>query len=561
MVPVRAARLGPVGAGVVMTAVIDIPAGKWRTEISARLKAGATFCGLYAADDGRVRCALTTAPGGASGASIAAVGRAAGDAVGTVVDDAVLDAPAGTVVLVCVPTGSGAAVPSIIDLVPAANWDEREAHDMFGIDFDGHAPMRPLVNHGRGWRVPVTGGGAHEIAVGPIHAGIIESGHFRIHAVGDLMLLVDLRLFYKHRGLEQAAQGVALRDGIRFAQRACAGCAVSNSVAYALAVEELLGAGGGGGAGAAGAAHADAGTPAGGGAGSAISARPGVARVRTVLLELERLWNHLNDLSAICAGVGFAAGTMAFAALKEQAQRLNQRVFGHRFLFDTVAVGSSPVELTAAGARDIDTTVTAIAADLRIAWRALSFNGSVQERLRGTGLLGHKAARLGGAVGPVARAAAVVVDARTHAPRLCYPAFKPVVAGQPTGDVAARTTQRHGELLQTFELLRSLVGDVSAPQGSAAPSGPVEIPATTGIDAVSGRFSRGRVAVGRVESPRGETVCFVESIDGRSISRLHLRTGSFANWPLVGDAAAGNLVGEFPLINKSFELCYACVDR
>jgi hypothetical protein len=136
------------------------------------------------------------------------------------------------------------AVPSIVDVVTAASWDEREAHDLYGVRFDGHEPLRPLVEHDLDvsrWTVPVVGRDAHQVAVGPIHAGVIESGHFRFHLVGEKILHLDARLFCKHRGLEHAAEGTSLGDGARYVGRACAACAVTNGVAYAQAVEEALG--------------------------------------------------------------------------------------------------------------------------------------------------------------------------------------------------------------------------------------------------------------------------------------------------------------------------------
>ena len=192
------------------------------------------------------------------------------------------------------------AVPSIVDLVPAASWDEREAHDLYGVRFDGHEPLRPLVDHDLDvtrWTVPVQGRDPYQVAVGPIHAGVIESGHFRFHLVGERILHLDARLFYKHRGLERAAEGSSLEDASRYIARACAACAVTNGVAYAQAAEEALG----------------------------LQPSPELARVRTILLELERVWNHLNDISAVCAGTGLAAGAQRFAGLTERARRLNAR--------------------------------------------------------------------------------------------------------------------------------------------------------------------------------------------------------------------------------------------
>ena len=138
----------------------------------------------------------------------------------------------------------GGVVPTIVDLAPAAGWDEREAHDLYSIGFDGHEPLRPLVDHDlvlAHWTVAVRGHGPYQVAVGPIHAGVIESGHFRFHVVGDRILHLDARLFYKHRGLERAAEGATLAGGAAFVARACAACAVSNGVAYAHACEDALG--------------------------------------------------------------------------------------------------------------------------------------------------------------------------------------------------------------------------------------------------------------------------------------------------------------------------------
>ncbi|MEI6623067.1 MAG: NADH-quinone oxidoreductase subunit C [Actinomycetes bacterium] len=465
-----------------MTTPIVVPVDQWRERVRHGIAGGARFSALYGADDGDVRCVLTSADGTAT----------------------VLRSPA------------GGGIDSIVDLIPAAGWAEREAHDLYRFDFGGHEPLRPLVRHAGDWRVPVSGEGVHEIAVGPIHAGIIESGHFRIHAVGELMLLIDMRMFYKYRGLQRAAQGRTLAEGSAYVQRACAGCAVANTLAYTLAIEQILG----------------------------VEPAAEQIRVRTILLELERLWNHLNDLSAMCAGIGFAVGTMAFAGLKERAQRLNHRLFGHRFLFDTVS--GRPGAISPTMATDLRDTVTLLAADLQVAWRVVLFNASVQERLRGTGILDREVAASGGAVGPVARASGVQGDVRTTSAMLAYQGFEPVVLEQAVGDVAARAQVRYQELLATLDLLERLVDPTFSWTGGR----PVEHYTESGDG----------VAVGRVESARGETVCCVESTGG-VIDRVHLRTSSYANWPLVGAAAAGNLVGEFPIINKSFELCYACVDR
>jgi Ni,Fe-hydrogenase III large subunit len=427
-----------------------------------------------------------------------------------------LAAPDGSVQLESVATDAGRA-PSIVDLVPAAGWDEREAADLYGIRFDGHEPLRPLVDHDLDlahWTVPVRGADAYQIAVGPIHAGVIESGHFRFHVVGDKILHVDARLFYKHRGLERAAEGRTLDDGIAYAMRACAACAVSNSVAYAHACEDALG----------------------------LRPTSELARVRTILLEFERLWSHLNDIAAVCSGVGLAAGNSQFAALTERSRRLNTAVAGHRFGFGAVRVGSSALgvdEETVAAARD---EVRAIATAARSSWRELLFNASFQDRLPGIGTVNLEEALMLGAVGPAARASGSTEDVRTTSDRLAYDGFAAVALAKPAGDARSRLEQRALELDQSFALLDGLLDRGLEPAGANAGGKPRAI------------------GIGRVESPRGATLCIVEQADGR-IERLRLRTGSYANWPVVAHAAVGELLPDFPLINKSFELCYACADR
>jgi Ni,Fe-hydrogenase III large subunit len=422
--------------------------------------------------------------------------------------------PAGLQLLVsAAPEGE---VPSIVGLALAAGWDEREAKDLYGLVFAGHTPLRPLVEHTSGlssWTVPVSGHDAFQVAVGPIHAGVIESGHFRFQVVGERILHIDLRLFYKHRGLERAAEGNSLADGLVYAGRACAACAVSNSVAYAHAAESLLG----------------------------LWPEPDLARARTLLLELERLYNHLNDLGAACAGVGFAPGSMAFAALKERAQRLNQALTGHRFLFHTVTVGGSRWQVDREAAAEARRELRALRDDARKVWCEVLFNASVQDRCVGVGTISLEDVRELGVVGPAARAAGAALDARVDSPRLAYRNLAPAMPRSAAGDVASRMEVRAMELEFTLDLLDELLVDGVRPAGTV--SGPAE-----------------SVGVANVESPRGETVCILEAADDR-VTRLHLRTASYANWPALARASVGEILPDFPLINKSFELCYSCCDR
>ena len=465
-----------------MTAALGFEA--YRQRIAAALAGGGRFAGLHATSDGSlVRTLLTEASGAPTLHTVAT---------------------------------EGGVAPSIVDLAPAAGWDEREAHDLQGVRFAGHEPLRPLVDHdteGERW-VRLHGDDAYQVAVGPIHAGVIESGHFRFHLVGDLILHVDAQLFYKHRGLERAAEAKTLREGLGYAARACAACAVTNGVAYAHACEEALG----------------------------LVPTAELARARTILLELERTWSHLNDIAAACAGVGLAGGNNSFAALTERARRLNARLTGHRFLFGCVEVGGSALSLGAEDVRAAREEIAALAAESARSWRELLFNASFQDRLPDIGVVDAGDAERLGAVGPAARAAGIAEDVRAASPRLAYAGFDPIVPKRAAGDVRARVEQRALELHQTFAALDELLDRPVGP-ASAQPGG-----------------EEGPIGIARVESPRGGTSCVVER-RGDRIERLRLRTGSYANWPAVAFAAAGNLLPDFPLINKSFELCYACADR
>ncbi len=460
-------------------------AGAYRERIAERLATGSRFGGLHATEEGAVVRALLVDPRGVASLESVAV--------------------------------TGGETASVVDLAPAAGWDEREAFDLYGVRFAGHEPLRPLVDHDlelSRWTVPVRGHDPYQVAVGPIHAGVIESGHFRFHVVGDRILHVDARLFYKHRGLERAAEGATLEGGLAYAARACAACATANAVAYAQAGEEALG----------------------------LEPSRELARVRTILLELERTWSHLNDVAAVCAGAGLAAGNTHFAALTERARRLNGALTGHRFLFGAVRLGGSDLVLAGDAVRAAREELLSIRGQLADGWRALLFNFSFQDRLNDVGFLGPVEARRLGTAGPAARACGLPDDVRAASPRLAYEGFEAVVPERPTGDVRARLEQRVLELGQSLALLDRLLERPVGPAGTE-PGG-----------------AGGPIGVGLVESPRGATSCVVERAGDR-VARLRLRTGSYANWASVAQAAADNLLPDFPLINKSFELCYACADR
>jgi Ni,Fe-hydrogenase III large subunit/Ni,Fe-hydrogenase III component G len=436
------------------------------------------------------------------------------------------------------PSGS---YPALTPTVPAAQWYEREAKDLLGIDPVGHPDPRRLVLHEsfpQGYhpllksvdatRQPeidarrfdhfeVHGEGVYELPVGPIHAGIIEPGHFRFSNIGDTVLFVDARLFYTHRGVEKIVEGLTPAEALFTVERTCAACTASHGVAFASAVERAAG----------------------------VDVPPRAVWLRTLLLELERLYNHVGDIGNICAGTGLHAGTSQGAILKERLQRLNEALTGHRFLMGVVAIGGLR--------QDFDDTVMAEQARELLAIRAqftkymemLMGTGSFIHRLEGPGKLDAGIVRALGGTGVTARGSGVATDYRIDHPHAAYGTLVPRPVIETSGDVFARTMVRAREAEESFRLVLTIL--------EGLPGGPVQREVGTPRPFAS--------ALGYAESPRGSNVHWVMFDDEGRIYRLRIRSAAYANWPLVARAVPGSVVPDFPLINKSFELCYACCDR
>ncbi len=433
--------------------------------------------------------------------------------------------------------------PSLVPVLPAVHWDEREARDLFGLVPLGHPDPRRLVlpddwpaglhplrrdvpwdarpapAAGAAWAPRgAQGEGVVRIPVGPVHAGIIESGHFSFSVMGEAVLHVDLRLFQKHRGVEKVVEGRPWAEAADLVERVCAACTASHQAAWSEAVEQIVG----------------------------WDIPPRAVHLRTVLLECERLWNHLHDVAALPAGAGFAVGAMEGARLKERMLRLQAGAFGHRYLFGTIRPGGVardlPAEAAAALRRELGALRGGVA---RLAERLLGHPGFM-DRATGCGVLRRDIAQALGAVGPSARASGLAQDLRVLRPSLGYRALAPQVVTEAAGDVAARLRVRCREMEVAFALLDRLL--------HALPPGPCRTDPPTGAGRASG------IGIGCNESPRGGGAHYVELLEGR-VARCRIRSASFANWPLLGAAVPGNLIGDFPLINKSFELCYACCDR
>ncbi len=437
-----------------------------------------------------------------------------------------------------------ATYPSITPLVPAAHWDEREMRDLFGIVPIGHPDPRRLVLHERwprgyhplrkdvpaGERAPVGdrrfvpfevhGEGVYQLPVGPIHAGIIEPGHFRFSAIGERVLHLDARLFFTHRGLEKLVEGRTFAAATPVVERACGVCTVTHALAYADAVESLTG----------------------------VTVPPRARFARVLLAELERLYNHVGDLGNICAGIGFYPGVSRLGWLKERLLRANDALTGHRYLTGMIVPGGLAADLDPAGLAALPALLGEVGTELASAVRALVRSSGVMARLHGAGVVPLETAEALGALGIAARASGIAVDLRVDRPYAAYPECGVEVATAATGDAAARFHMRAQEAVESLRILRSVVARL--------PGGPV---------AVDGRRLPappvGATALGAAEGPRGASWIWLRAGEDGTIDRLRLRSGSFANWPVVAAAVPGDLVPDFPLINKSFELCYACTDR
>jgi Ni,Fe-hydrogenase III large subunit/Ni,Fe-hydrogenase III component G len=431
--------------------------------------------------------------------------------------------------------------PSVSPFVPAALWHEREIKDMFGLTPVDHPDPRRLVLHDswpHGYHpllksvsaieappfearrydyFEVHGEGIYELAVGPIHAGVIEPGHFRFSNIGELILHLDARLFFTHRGVEKIVEGMPFEEALYTAERTCGACTVSHAVAFCSAVERMTG--------------------------TEVTAR--ASWLRTLLLEMERIYNHVGDIGNICAGAGFHAGTSRGAILKERLQRLNEELTGHRFLMGIVGLGGLRYEPVADALASLPGKLATLKADFSAYLDTILEAGSFVHRIEGPGRLTPETVRALGGAGVAARASGVATDYRVDHPTLAYPELTPGIRTEDAGDVAARLLVRAAEASDSMDMAIRLLDDL--PGGAAS----------TAI----GEAPVGASALGYNESPRGSNVHWLMAGPENTVYRLRIRSASYANWPLVTRAVAENVVPDFPLINKSFELCYACCDR
>jgi Ni,Fe-hydrogenase III large subunit len=419
--------------------------------------------------------------------------------------------------LVATPRSSD-PIPARGPAFPVFAWDEREMADDRGVRFSDPADARPFFARNGRMPEPIVahGVGVMQIVVGPVHAGIIEPGRFTLSSGGETVVHLDAQLGYAHRGIERALEGRDALAAAPLVARICGSCSAARAHAYALALESL----------------------------AEVTVGAAARWARLVICELERIVNHLGDLAMCASAAAWVPGFARGLTLKERAMRLCAQACGHRLLFDAIVPGGVGAHVLPdpSGLRQ---TLEAFANDVEAYVEDLFANASVRSRWQGAGIVTHALATAFGAVGPAHRASGGEIDVRRAAPYGAYRDIPVTVHGARHGDVEARCTVKRDELRTSFALIATALG---------------MLPKTQGREPGALALERG-IGVGCIEGARGAEFVAVHLDDGGRIARFHAISASYRNWPVVARAMDGNIIPDFPLVNKSFNLCYACADR
>ena len=445
-----------------------------------------------------------------------------------------------------IPSISPAHLPILAAALPRRSRLERATRDLLGIASTA-LDQRPWLNHTTwpadqyplrhdanlvpgAWRlapsapypfVHVEGNGVHEIAVGPVHAGIIEPGHFRFSVVGEKVIRLEARLGYTHRGIAKHFESHTQQDAHRIAARVSGDTTVAFTWAYCAALEST----------------------------TQTPAPPRAARLRALALEHERLANHLGDLGALGNDAGFAFGLSQFSRLKEDLLRANVEAFGTRYLFDYIIPGGVARDLPQAAYPHLIHLYRTLDHEVVELQTIYEEHGGLQDRFREAGILTNDLARKLGAVGLAARASGIARDLRADHPWAPYDTLATKVVTETIGDVAARVRLRFREIFESLRLCREILSALSHTSVEAQPIAtaiPIAEPDQLGI--------------GIIEGWRGPVLIALETGPNGAVRRCHAHDPSWQNRPLIEYAILGNIVPDFPLINKSFNLSYAGVD-
>ena len=432
--------------------------------------------------------------------------------------------------VVCVDARRG-SFPSVGRLHPAAQRPERAIADLFGITPEATPDGRPWLDHGH-WGVchpmgeakpvtapqaypflPVEGESLHQVAVGPVHAGIIEPGHFRFTVQGETVVRLEQRLGYTHKGLASLMAGATITRGAELAGRMSGDSTVACSWAFAQAVESALGA--------------------------TVPER--ALWLRALMAELERLANHLGDVGAICNDAAFGMMLAQCSVLRERVLRACDACFGHRMMRDRIVPGGVSHDLDHSG---ID-TIKALVEEIRTTFPSLVLlydrMASLQDRTVGAGILSPDLARRFGAGGFVGRASGRDFDARRDLAYAPYDRLRFTVPLRRDGDVNARIWLRIDEIEQSLTLIAQVLAQI--------PRGPVL--------ALLAPINASHQGIGVIEGFRGDVLAWVALDRKGKIAQCHLRDPSWFQWPLLEAVIEGNIIADFPLCNKSFNCSYS----
>ncbi len=417
--------------------------------------------------------------------------------------------------------------PSVAEKHAPAIRLERAVRDLHGLEPVGLEDTRPWLDHGR-WGVghPLgqqtetasaeyaflasEGENLHQIAVGPVHAGIIEPGHFRFTASGETIVRLEERLGYAHKGIDRLMRGATITEAARLAGRTSGDSTVGYAFAFARAVEAALG----------------------------VEVTPRARALRGLMAELERIANHFGDIGAICNDASFALMHAHTSILRERVLRLAAGAFGHRLMMDRIIPGGVAADLSPRGQAELFALIGDIRAALPRLVAIYDNTASLQDRTVGTGILKADLARQFGAGGFVGRASGRAFDARRALPYAPYNGMKFEVPVLHEGDVNARVWIRIREIEQSLTLLAALA---NLPDGALL----VDVPRRSGE------------GIALTEGFRGDVLAWVRLDEEGRVAAAHLRDPSWFQWPLLEAVIEGNIVADFPLCNKSFNCSYS----
>jgi len=405
--------------------------------------------------------------------------------------------------------------PSVGAKHPPAIRLERTIRDLYALDAVGAVDRRPWLDHKAEPYsfLPSEGESLHQIAVGPVHAGIIEPGHFRFTANGEHVVRLEQRLGYVHKGIEQLMAGATLGAAAKLAARTSGDSTVAYSYAFALAVEAAL----------------------------QTAPSPRAIYLRALMAELERLANHFGDIGAICNDASFALMHAQTGILRERVLRASMACFGHRLMMDAIVPGGLARDIAPGGAAEVQALVAEIRKVFPRLIELYDNTASLQDRTVSTGIVRPEYARQFGAGGFVGRAAGRSFDARRAVRYAPYDELTFDVPVLTAGDVNARVWIRIRETEQSLALIDQILGRL--PEGET-------------LTAVSptGQATEG---LALTEAFRGDVLVWLRLDAAGQVARCHLRDASWFQWPLLETAVEGNIVADFPLCNKSFNCSYA----